>query len=512
MLKMQSTDIAPSSLLPKYSDRPAPVGLVHHPIGSQQVDVRPSTWKSASTLQHSASIIAGTAIAVTAGAIAPTLTQTPSYEGTFQLALQPVVATDGQPSFSFTQHHRSNLSSPEQDLETQIRVFQSHKLLDPVVQQLHKQGIDLTVQTLSDDLEIAADEQGTVSIHYRHAEPEVVQQVLKTLSQDYLDYTQACRTSACRGVEFIDAKLPQMQQQINALQQDLQQLQQRHGISNLDSQVQAFSNRSTKLAMEKAELQQNLIELRRQYTTLQTQLDLSSNEAIAKQILRQDLPYQQLLNRFKATEQHVAVELSRLDMQRDRMSQLDAQEHGLLKQLNQEAQQVLLRYQRQFISDERPVPPELQQLMSLAHYIQILEIRQDTIEHTEALFKQHRTKLAAVLRQHDTLQQQLQTAIAIQTEYRQTRERLQTQVDQQQPAAWQLITPPELVADHAGNPTPVYPNLPRDLGVGVALGMVFGVGIVVGGKKQSTGLTHCHPKASPMVATLELYPASPTVG
>ncbi|MBE9181229.1 hypothetical protein IQ268_21955 [Oculatella sp. LEGE 06141] len=440
-------------------------------------------------LRRHLAIAAGVAVAVTGAGIAHVTTQTPDYESGFQLTVEPIAPT--APPVGTPQIETANetiaiptLKHKAVDSDTQIRILQSPRVLNPVLEQLRAQNVKIDYAELSSKLQLSQRNRGILAVTYRDRNPQVAQQVLQQVATAYLKYGRECKADACRGIEFIEAQLPKVDEQVNTLQTKLQQLQQQRGSIDASTQ-QRFSDRASEISRQGTELEINLAEAERQLTDLQRQLGAQPNDAIAVAVLHNNASYQTILQKLQRVDSQIAAELSQVQAQGSTLKALTQQYQALLTQSQQAAQESLKQYLYspdgnrwlQYVQQEPARLDYLQQSVNTAHYIQVLYVRQGTIRMTEGLVHEEMRQLATVLHQQAELERELETATLIKNQYLTKLEGLQTQAATSYDVVWQLTAPPQLVTDDAGNPTQFFPELPRDLAAGAIFGLLLGVGL-----------------------------------
>lgn len=418
-----------------------------------------------------AGVVAGVALAVTTGAIAHLAHQNPDYEGTFQLSVSAPTASASR-----------GISAPTiLEPETQIKVMESPRLIDPVVQQLNAQNVDITYTDLTDKLTIAMTE-GGIEVQYRDANPETVRRVLDQLSDTYVNYSQECRDRACRGINFIETQLPHVQRQVNTLRDDIQQFRQAHGGRDIQTQSQEFARRTSEITKQGFEVEVQLAEARQQQSLTQQKLSLEPDETIALQLLNREQRYHNLLYQLRSNDQQIATEISQLQVDHTKLQTLYTQHQQLMDQLQQVGHQVLPAYLASPTADlQNPIFQEaiyqglLQQSIATAQTIQILEIRQETIAQTQTLLNQQQRELASLLRQEAALQQELNTETGIVQQYLDKMVELRSQTTPS--IAWQLVSPPEVMESPNLAVVLTSTDAQRQVGVAALLGVLMGVGV-----------------------------------
>ena len=215
-------------------------------------------------------------------------------------------------------------------------------------------------------------------------------------------------------------------------------------------------------------------------------------------LLGQDAPYQELLPQLQAIDRQIATELSQFQVSSPNLQALYAQHQEMQQQLYQVAQQTLKRYlDRPDANLDSPVFQDshsldlLQQSIESAHYLKVLQIRQETIAQTDELVKQQCYKLAELLRQHDVLQQQLNSKTLILQIYQNHLMALRHSIDRSAaPPIWTLAAQPHLVSSQSSFQVPQFLLLEPEMNqLNALIGALLGIGtaIVVGATTQHKG-------------------------
>lgn len=419
-----------------------------------------------------AGVATGVAIAMTTGAIAHIAHQNPSYEGSFRLSVAAPQSASNQETPA-----TPTILAPE----TQAKILESPRLIDPVVERLNAQSVDTTYAELTDRLEISlVDEQ--IEVRYQDADPETVRRVLDQLAHTYVNYSQECRDRACRGIRFIETQLPHVQQRVNTLQDEIQQFRQTNGIEALQTQGQEFSQRANAVSQQGSEVAVQLAEARQRQAMLQQKLSLQRDETIALQILNSEPRYHNLLYQLRSNDQAIATEISRLQIDPTQLQALYTQHQQLMAQMQAVAAQALPAYLARPATEannpilREPVYQEpLQEAIATAQTIQVLEIRQETIAQTKTLLQEQHQQLVALLRQEAELQQELQTEVGIVEQYVDKIAELRSQTAP--PIAWQLVSPPEVIETATLAALVSSTDAQRQLGIAALLGILTGVGV-----------------------------------
>lgn len=395
--------------------------------------------------------LVGVAIATVAGTSLIQLAEQPAtYEGKFQLLVEPTGTIEPTAQTAAqTAAKQATLAAPSLDYASQMQVLWSPKLLSPVVQQLQTQYADLNYETLSQKLAIAHhDGEKTLEITYQDTDPKKVEAVLQTVSQAYLQYSQECRTSLCRELNFVERRLPHLQTQVTITQQNLQQLQQQHGITEPKALGQQLAQRSAVLTQQRQDLQIRLTEARTQLAILQ--MRSAQPDGLATQWLSQNDRYQSLLAQFQAIADQLAVELARPQPDVAKLQALKQRYQQVAAQMTEAVQQPIAAqitrsiadFQANKTADYTQVSQQqtLLEWLTAANQVQMLEISQQAIVQTEAQVKQQIKQWAVLARHYDELNLELRFATDNLNLYEAKRAELQQFV--QPKTDWQLATAP----------------------------------------------------------------------
>ena len=229
------------------------------------------------------------------------------------------------------------------------------------------------------------------------------------------EVADTCRDSTCKGLSFIEQRLPDLQEQVRVLRVEMEQFQKQHTAQNLETHRSVLSYRSADVVRRRADLEARSQQLTQQFASLTSALALQTDESrqIAN-LLNTDSDYQASLQQLQALEYKIAVEYSNPDLDGTQLEILYTEYAQIADQLRQTAQVVLFDY-ISAISIESPDPlwqedshtALLQELMDLAHLQQMLTIEQNTLAQIDEQLTQRRRELAVLLKQYAVMQRQL---------------------------------------------------------------------------------------------------------
>lgn len=241
-----------------------------------------------------------------------------------------------------------------------------------------------------------------------------------------------CNDSTCKGLAFIDQRLPELQAEVQTLRSEMEQFQTQHTAQNLQTHQSILAYRSSDVARRYAELDQRSQQLDQQVASLTAALAIHPDEAeqIAS-LLRTDTRYQTTLSQLLGLQGAIAFEYSNPELDNLQLEQLYDQYAEVADQLRTIAQDALGYYVAN-VSFESPDPlwqedtyyGLLQELIDLAHFRQMHVVEQGTLARMDDNLTQRRTELTVLLRQYSVLQRRLEGQTKMLQEYISKREEL----------------------------------------------------------------------------------------
>lgn len=422
---------------------------------------RPSPWATQSddewdlrrflsVVQRRAWAIAGVAALSMGFVLYSTFSQKPVYGGQFRLLIEPVNANNNLTDITSalgTLSQNNNLSQAALDYETQIQVLRSPELINKVVKDLQNKYPDMSYEMLIRNLTITRPgETKILEVQFQGNNPAEIQVVLKALSKAYLNYSLVERqTNLRQGLKFIDKQLPDLQQDVDELQNQLQLFRQQFNFIDPDSQVSQITGQASSIDKLRLDLDQELAQARAYSSTLQGQ-----SGALAA---LNDAPvYQNLINELQKVETEISSELTRFKGDNINIRILREKRDNLLPLLRQEAQRVLGI-----------------KSADAATQIQILEVRSQALAQAQGQVDQQVEQIPALARQYSDLQRELEISVEALNRFLANRQTLQVQAAQTE-IPWQVIEAPLL------SEVPISPNVPRNLILGLVASSLLGLG------------------------------------
>ena len=418
-----------------------------------------------------------------------------TYVSSFRLLLEPsnstaklsqastLARTEGLPDEDFL-----NLDYP-----TQLEILKSPLILSKIANQVKQKlpEVEEIDDSIRDNLTVERitigpsryDWTKIFEITYKETDPQIVQTVAEATAQQYLKYSLEERQNSLNaGVKFIDEQLPELKQRVADLQSKQQQLQQQHHLIDPSQRGQELFDRVDDLNKQILDNNNQLSELETLAMTLQEQLNLTPQQAVATLALNQNPNYRELLRELQTVEGKIASISARFTNESPQLIILQQDKHNLLQTLQQKTELIL---QQHGISlDEKDVVLNFQnesflklaqQLVDTHNQIKVLRIRDRSLRKTKQTMEKPAEKLPAIARQYEELEQELDLTNQILNQLLTQRETLRVEAAQKD-VPWKLLGKAEVIRDSDGLPMAFPPDRTQKLALGVMGGMALGVG------------------------------------
>lgn len=413
-----------------------------------------------------------------------------TYRAGFQLLVEPI-STQAAFSDPTTVTRSGERGAPANvtgvDYPTQLQVLQSRGILDEIVDEVQEQYPNFNYNRFRRNLAVerVGDTRLTltrlIGVSYVDSDPELVEAVLAATADRYLRYSLEDRkTRFGEGIRFIEDQLPRIQERVRFLQDQLQELQQQYDFISPELQSEQITTQIGEIAALRLQTQRELNEQRAFYQSLQAQLQLSPNEAIAASALSQDPRYQDLLTGIQQVDQEIAVESVRFSSSSPRLQSLSQRRDNLENLLEQETQRILgtslngVTNNAQVLAFQNEVRLDLiQQLVGTASQIQLLEARNQAVAQDQAQLQSQFNRFPVVTRRYSEIEQELGIASRTLEQLLSQRELLAVEAAQSD-VPWEIVSQPEIPRDINGNPVPL-PQSNRAFVAAIGLGVIAGV-------------------------------------
>ncbi|NET31574.1 MAG: polysaccharide biosynthesis tyrosine autokinase [Cyanothece sp. SIO1E1] len=401
-------------------------------------------------LRRRAVTIISVATAVIAAVSVSTLTQTPEYEGKFQILVEPVTAQNDLAGLAPASAPQFLLRQPTLDYNTQIQVLRSPELIAPILTQLQAEYPSIDYDALINHLTIRQlQDTKILEVRYRNANPEKIQFVLEHLAQAYLSYSLDERqTNVRQGIQFVEERLPILQQRVDQLQDALQAFREQYNFVDPETRAQELAGQANALAEKRIEADTQLTQVQSRWQNLQ-----GEDGVIA--MLNSAPVYQDLVGELRQVEIRIARESTRFQDLNPAMQVLHEEQQNLLPVLDLEAQRVLNIA-----------------MAEVGIEMSTLENQRRNIAIAAAQIQRQIQQLPALTRRYTDFQRELRVATESLNRFLATHETLQVKAAQTE-LPWQLLAAP------AQPQTPIASSTPRSLLMGVIAGILLGVGAAV---------------------------------
>ena len=302
--------------------------------------------------------VAGVLVAAIGVAALQTMRQEPTYVSSMQLLIESNYQgkQNGTNGNNGLENEFSD-ANVQADTGTQINLMQSSELLRRAMVLLQPDYPDIN----PDDPGSVADFKGSISIAqitqrtgkenvatkifqivHTGNDPVETQKVLETLKGVYLDYNlEQQKKRLVKGLAFVNEQLPQIKNKMQQAESALKQFRQNQELIDPDLQAKVQTEALYRVQQEQQTNQVQLRELQSRYTSLQQQLGLSPQNAIALSRLSQSGRYQNLLNEIQKTELLLEQQRLRFKDQTPFVQQLKNQRQRQLALLQTEIGRVL---------------------------------------------------------------------------------------------------------------------------------------------------------------------------
>ena len=425
-------------------------------------------------VKHRFRLICGVAIGVTTATAILTFSQEPIYQGSFKLLVESVTE-EKEASLSLLQQNSGGL-----DYETQIEVLQSPHVLNPIIKTLNRKYPDLEygelIKKKKSPLKISQlDETKILEISYVDPDPQKIEFVIDNLAEAYLRYSlEERRVEVQQGIDFVESQLPEVRERVDELQDKVQKFRQRYNLLNPTEQAEILAQQQVDYEQKYFDTQAELKETKSLYALLQQQLGLEPQQALAASYLSESPRYQNLLDELQQVELELAKESARFSPENPAVQSLEDKKAKLLTLLQQEAGGILGKSLNGTVENSPNLtsPSTLrlelnQQYIEAANKIQILELRERTLNSAIAELRNLVKQMPVLARQYADLNRQLTVATDSLNRFLTAQEELQLK-GAQQALPWQTISQPEVTED------PIAPNPPRNLALGFISGVILG--------------------------------------
>ena len=439
-------------------------------------------------------LIASITLLTTTTAVVLSSSKSSTYKGNFYLLVEPITAAARLTNPS-TLTRTGGI--PQEDLialdyPTNLIFLQSPSMTRRIAEDVHKKLPNRTVDAIWSDLRnnffvewVKSPSDGATKIFivsYSGTDPQEVQAVLDIAAQTFVKYSSEDReTSIKAGVKFIDKQLPPLQENLNNLKNKQRQIRQQYELVNPATRNDELLQQLDALIQRKSVLQEQLISLQTLASTLESQLGISSEEALVLASLNQDPERMSLQKELLDLRSQLANNQSIYTDKSVRIIALETRSQIIEDSLKKRTNELLKQFSSP-ISNNSPLlssfqdPTRLQliqQFIDTTNKIKALKSQFPSLTIQEQKLNTIIQKLPAITNQYTALEREIKLTEDVLDKLLIQRETLKVESAQELP--WQLVSKPQIPLDADGNPIGEPPDRKKMLMAGAGGGLIFGI-------------------------------------
>lgn len=403
----------------------------------------------------------------------------PVYQGAFDILTRRGTG-ESQVVANFPQSIDSpgNTATPQQELQTTIKVLKSPRVIEPIIAQLQAQDpnfidrlqaqypefidrlkaqhSEITPNLLYDmfvsNLIVTSEEPNIINVQFINPDRQIVRDFSNLLADAYLQYSLEDRQSeVVQAINFVNEQRKPLNERVQYWQNQLRNLRLENSLIDPTQKGQELSNQISTLTSQQLENRVQLEESIARYQDLQSELAQQPGERAGNSLLSENSRYQAILDQLQAADIELTRQSAVLTDDNPIMVTLRERKAYLLPLLAGEEERV----QRDFQSR-----------------IRALSAREiSLVENIRELNNQVRI-LASISRNYDNIQRELQIATEGLNQFTAKQQALQIdKAQKQQP--WLLLDPK---LSRVNSPGAISDSATRNLAIGGALGLLLGIG------------------------------------
>ncbi|HEY9880071.1 MAG TPA: polysaccharide biosynthesis tyrosine autokinase [Leptolyngbyaceae cyanobacterium] len=392
-----------------------------------------------------------------------------SYQGSFELLVEPVTVVN---KLDLGELPLSNQEQLGLDYNSQIRVLRSPTVVQPILQAIQERYPHVTYDDFLNKLTISRQAESKVlRVTYSDSDSEEIEFVMEQVAQGFIDYSvQDRQADLRRGLDFLDKQLDEKRQEVTSIETELRDFQKQYNLVDVEATSTSVTERLNTMLAQQENLQVELASLQTLYRDLENQVGFSPEVAVRISNLSESPQYQTLLEQLRLVEQKIALESARFQVETPMIQALEDQRQQLLPLLQEEAQRQLgaLNLDPQDVGFQGQVSQTLvQQLVDTANQIQVIQTKGQAIDEVNAVLGQEIQRLADLGPSFQQIARRLAVAETSFNQLLASRQELRFQMARQN-TPWELMTPL-----NASSITPLS-NLPRSLVLSGLVSLLFG--------------------------------------
>jgi polysaccharide biosynthesis transport protein len=375
----------------------------------------------------------GALIAGISAAGALTVLQSPTYQSSLQLLVEPNVRTKVQLSLPEGTQPPS-FQEVELDYATQLNLMRSKQFIQQALAQVQSQFPEICSALETPD-DCITDLQSKLSLQqvledktdtrifeaiFVHENPELTQQFLQALQKVYLGYNLVQQSQRVnQGLSTVNQQLQEVRKNLAESQKALETFRQGENLIDPEKQALALTESLNTLEQDQQGLQADYQDAQARYGVLQQSLELDPASALVAARLSQSTRYQSLLDELQKAELDLAQRLS-VYTEADPIAQdLAAQRQRHVELLQVEVQRVFKTMPEQIQLEENQLLQAGQlgeidltlvnELVNTEVLLKSLQARQTSLAQTEKQLRSELNRYPNLIAQYDRLQPEVET-------------------------------------------------------------------------------------------------------
>lgn len=427
------------------------------------------------TAKRKALLIAAIASLVTSAYVYHDSKKNPplKYSGSFQLLVEPLTleAKSSDPNTLVNLQGIPNDRLAAVDYPTMLKILKSPDILSEITDVVRKDYKSFTVTRLAQNLYLERlansknirDVSKILAVSYTEQDPQLVQLVLETTARKYLEYSLNSRKQGIdKGIQFIERQLPELNRKVSHDLDEIQKIQEKYRLIEADAKGNSVLETLLGIESQQLETQKEIEERTRIVESLESQLKITSDEAVTVAVLRENPNYQKLIEQFKDRERELALASAKFKPNAPQIVELLKEQQEISDLLSLETKKVLAneeissRVNRFLVLNEQNsiLLSLVEQLVEAANELERLQTRQLSLARTAALYEKQVAEFPQVSRQYKQLQQELNIANRTREQLLIQKDKLNIQASQTE-TPWSIVSEPQVTQDSDGKLRPL---------------------------------------------------------
>lgn len=366
-------------------------------------------------------------------------------------------------------------------LATEAQIVRSRPIIEKIIKELDLRndgGKLLKYGAVARDIEVKSI-RGTdiLSLTYANEDPELAALIVNKLVELYIeDHTLNNRSETTSAREFISKQLPKVEANVREAETNLSHFKKQNRIANLEQEITtniaALSNIADQIDRAEADLE----DITARYNRLQTQLDMTWQEASAVSALSQSLAVQRFLDQLQEVKLTLAQKRNYLSDNAPQIIALKEEEADLTTLLDRQIAKTLDGEQQAIVKKINILSlgqlkqSQIADFASLGLEKEGLEKKQRVLQNTYNSYKQKSDILPMLQKQQRELERRV---LAAESTYQTLLSKLQeTQITEQQ-----NIGNVRVVSDALTPEAPIASKKPLIMAAAGVAGALLGVAV-----------------------------------